>query len=226
MIAIVTVRGDIHAHAIKHEIEVRHGVKCHLIEVDRLSSEHHVEWQLSQSKCPDYRIRCDNSWVAIGELDVVWWRRFKSAQKFDTVFYPSAQESIINNDCRSSFFGGLVTSFSGYWVSHPYATEHAGNKLYQLSLARQSGFRVPQTLISQNPESVRQFVSKLPLGHTIVKSVTGGNKEVFLFTQFVTGADLESDASIKVCPAIYQEYIPGEAHIRLNCFGDASVTLP
>jgi hypothetical protein len=25
-----------------------------------------------------------------------------------------------------------------------------------------------------------------------------------------------------VCPAVYQEYIPGTRHIRLNCFGDRS----
>ena len=29
------------------------------------------------------------------------------------------------------------------------------------------------------------------------------------------------DESLRTCPAIYQEYVPGTQHIRAHCFGDA-----
>lgn len=220
-IGVLTIRGDIHAHAIRHELRMRHGVDLHLIEVDRLSAVHRVDWRL-QPDNPECRIWCDNTWIALNDLDVLWWRRSRSQQEFDGVHYPPEQEDIINNDCRSSLLGGLVTCFEGYWLSHPHATERAGNKLYQLSVANRMGFRVPKTLISQDPESVQSFVSGLPGGRAIAKTVAGGGKGMFLFTQFVTESDLLTDASITVCPAIYQEYIAGDTHIRLNCFGDAS----
>jgi hypothetical protein len=30
------------------------------------------------------------------------------------------------------------------------------------------------------------------------------------------------ERSFRMCPALYQEYIPGNRHLRLNCFGDHS----
>lgn len=220
-IAALTIRGDIHAHAIRHELRTEYGVDLSVIEVDRLSSEHHINWQLNGST-PICRVWCDNQWLPIGEIDLIWWRRSRAQQEFDNVCYTAEQEEIINNDCRSSLAGGLTTCFDGFWLSHPIATERAGNKLFQLSIAKQHGFRVPETLISQDPESVRSFVSERSASRAIVKTVAGGGKGLFLFTQFVGYQELESDDSIRVCPAIYQEYIQGDTHIRLNCFGDRS----
>jgi len=219
--AALTIRGDIHAHAVRHELHKTHGVKFHIIEVDRLSATHHIDWRL-EGNAPECRVWCDDKWLSIADLDVVWWRRSRAQQEFNGVYFPPEQEDIINNDCRSSLIGGLSTCFKGFWLSHPTATERAGNKLLQLSVAKSHGFRVPETLISQDPESVTSFVSGLASKRAIVKTVAGGGKGLFLFTQFVTETELRKVDSIRVCPAIYQEFIPGDTHIRLNCFGERS----
>lgn len=220
-IAAITIQGDIHAHAVRHELRSRHGINLHLIEVDRLSTLHHLDWRFDTTS-PSFRVRCDNTWLSINELQVLWWRRSRAQQIFDGVEYPPDQEDIINNDCRSTLTGGVSTCFQGFWLSHPQATERAGNKLFQLAIAKKHGFRVPRTLISQDPASVMQFVASLPNQRAIVKTVAGGGKGLFLFTQFVAEVDLKKTDSIKVCPAIYQEFIEGNTHIRLNCFGDRS----
>jgi hypothetical protein len=41
-----------------------------------------------------------------------------------------------------------------------------------------------------------------------------------LLTQYLDDLGSVPDESFSVCPAIYQEYVPGNRHIRLNCFGD------
>jgi len=220
-IAAITIQNDLHAHIIRHELRTRHNIELLLIEVDRLSASHHINWHLDGSK-PNCRILSDQTWLSTEELDVIWWRRSRSQQIFDDVVYPPEQEDVINNDCRSALFGAFTTCFNRVWLSHPFATERAGNKLYQLSVARGSGFRVPRTLVSQDPDSVKQFIACLPNKQAIVKTVAGGGRGLFLFTQFVTEAELEKIDSIKVCPAIYQEYIEGNTHIRLNCFGNTS----
>jgi hypothetical protein len=220
-IAAITIQNDLHAHIIRHELRARHGIELHLIEVDRLSETHHIDWRLDEAK-PTLRVFCDQTWLSAEEVDVIWWRRSRSQQIFDDVAYPPEQEDVINNDCRSALSGGFTTCFNGKWLSHPFATERAGNKLYQLSIARRSGFRIPRTLVSQDPDSIRQFVTCLPSKKAIVKTVAGGGRGLFLFTQFITEAELSKVDSMRVCPAIYQEYIEGDTHIRLNCFGNTS----
>lgn len=41
-----------------------------------------------------------------------------------------------------------------------------------------------------------------------------------IFTQHVDPTKLD-DASIRLSPAIYQEYIEGSVHLRVNCFGES-----
>jgi glutathione synthase/RimK-type ligase-like ATP-grasp enzyme len=67
---------------------------------------------------------------------------------------------------------------------------------------------------------VIQFYKKHK-GRIIVKPVAG-TPGPLLFTQFVTNAHLEAIESIRACPSIYQEFVTGTKHIRLNCFGKRS----
>jgi glutathione synthase/RimK-type ligase-like ATP-grasp enzyme len=55
-------------------------------------------------------------------------------------------------------------------------------------------------------------------GHVIVKPVVGSGGAL-LFTQFLGDPERFLDRSYQLAPAIYQEFIPGTEHIRLNCFG-------
>ena len=219
-IAIVTVAGDIHAHVIGNELCSRRGVECLIIEVDRLSSAHPMGWQFYGDAFGAH-IAVDNVEISLNEIDLVWWRRSRSAQDVSST-YPEAQRDVIDNDCRSTFLGAFVTTFGGRWISHPWYTERAGNKLYQLVVAKRQGFSVPRTLVSQCPDEVRAFCDSNERG-TIVKTVAGGNRGPLLFTEFITSGQLvDADESIAVCPAIYQAYVIGSTHIRLNCFGAKS----
>jgi glutathione synthase/RimK-type ligase-like ATP-grasp enzyme len=115
--------------------------------------------------------------------------------------------------------GVLETAFRGVWISDPAATERASNKILQLNAADRAGFRIPATLVSQSPSVVRQFF--VQYGPVIYKPVAGARGPL-LFTRFLTEELILEEASLMTCPTIYQEYIPGDLHIRLNCFGTRS----
>lgn len=53
----------------------------------------------------------------------------------------------------------------------------------------------------------------------VVKAVRGTPKAP-LPTKMVTEDLLSSDKSMSLCPAMYQEYVPGVRHVRAQCFGD------
>ena len=216
-IAIVTVASDIHAHVIKDELQSRGGAECLIIEVDRLSSAHPLSWQICEGNHSSY-ITVEGIKIDPSEIDLIWWRRSRSVQCLSHV-YPEDQKDVIDSDCRGAFLGAFITEFRGKWISHPWHTERAGNKLFQLIIAEREGFNVPRTLVSQHPDEVRTFCDSNPNG-TIAKTVAGGSKNVLMFTEFVTRDKLvDMDESISVSPTIYQAYVPGNTHIRLNCFG-------
>jgi glutathione synthase/RimK-type ligase-like ATP-grasp enzyme len=162
----------------------------------------------------------DGSEIDVAEIELIWWRRVHSDQDLDEPIDDRTQLSLVNNDCRGALNGILSSCFNGKWVSSPEATDRASDKIYQLSIARQAGFRIPETLISQSLKDVQAFSDRLD-GRVIVKPVVGVAGPL-LFTQFVGNPNRLDPKSYRVCPAVYQEYIPGTQHIRLNCFGDQS----
>jgi hypothetical protein len=94
----------------------------------------------------------------------------------------------------------------------------AENKLIQLKTAKEAGFRIPRTIVSQDPSRIRKFCAMLK-NNVIVKPVKGTNQHLLL-TRMLRETDLICDYSMSLSPAIYQEYIPGEQHMRVQCFGD------
>jgi glutathione synthase/RimK-type ligase-like ATP-grasp enzyme len=92
------------------------------------------------------------------------------------------------------------------------------NKLVQLAAARAAGFRVPRTLVSHDPDQIRRFCAELE-GRAVLKVVRGTVRSQ-LFTLVVTPEHLADDDALRLCPTIFQEYVPGSRHIRALCCGD------
>jgi hypothetical protein len=200
-ILIVTLKDDLHAVAIKHEIEKRSSASCSILEIDRISEDVSIFW------CEGNKSEClvkssETEVINISEIDLIWWRRSRSDQILDKKYSSEAITDLINQDCRATSLGILMSSFKGKWISHPTATLDSSNKLIQLKAARK----------------VREFIRET--AKVIVKPVSG-TKHALLFTQMVDPSLLE-DESISACPAIYQEYIEGTKHLRINTFGDSS----
>jgi glutathione synthase/RimK-type ligase-like ATP-grasp enzyme len=216
-IAIVTRHDDFHAHVVA-ELYAREArdVRCSLILSDSLAGSGRLSW--SEGPAGDLaRVRDAASLdVQVAELDVIWWRRLTGEAQQPADLNPEAR-GLVANDCRAALEGMLVTSFHGAWVSPPGATRIAQNKLVQLNAARAAGFAVPRTLVSQDPSEVRSFAKSLDF-KVVVKAVSGSAETPVMTGRF--DPSVVSDAAIELCPAIYQELVPGRRHLRVCCFGD------
>ena len=78
-----------------------------------------------------------------------------------------------------------------------------GSKPYQAQLIAQYGFRVPETLITNDPEAVRAF--QRDHGAVIYKSISG----VRSIVQQLDDADMERLEHIRWCPVQFQALVPG-----------------
>jgi len=218
IVLIITIENDLHALAVKTELENRGSVQPYLLEVDRLSAGYNLSWEFSGEirGCLTFPT---GDVLDLKNIDLIWWRRSRAEQRFDVKYDTEGYIDLINQDWRGSLSGALISLHRGQWVSTPSATSQASNKLWQLAIAERCGFRTPKTIVSNDPSLVRAFAQSQENG-VIVKPVVGTKHEL-LFTRRVALSTVDDDA-ISVCPAIYQEYIPGTEHIRLNCFGEKS----
>ena len=214
-ISIFTRTDDFHAYAIRHALAAR-GIRCSIVETDRLAQRGGMTWSTS-GEVESATIRdVDGEPVAVGELDLLWWRRLTGEPQLPESLHDEAARDLATRDCRATLVGLAVTEFRGTWLSHPEATRLAENKLIQLAAAREAGLRLPRTLISQDPDAVRRFCEALD--YQVVAKTVAGTPKTPVMAGLVT-PEMLSDEAISISPAIYQELVPGTRHLRICCFG-------
>ncbi|MFE6052517.1 hypothetical protein ACFQ6N_17325 [Kitasatospora sp. NPDC056446] len=205
MILAVTVHDDLHVIAVQHAARSRGHTQFHIVECDTIGGRQALSWR-SHSDDEDVGsgtatatvLTSEGFVVAPSEAVVLWWRRPRADQEIAAHAGSTHERSLVNNDCRGALGGILASSFHGQWISPPEATDRAADKVYQLAVAREAGFRVPRTLISQSREDVIAFTRQV--GRTIVKPVVGA-RGPSLWTRWIDDPESIPATSFEVCPA-------------------------
>lgn len=115
-----------------------------------------------------------------------------------------------------------LLSPNAFWVNPPQAVE-AGTKPLQLARAVEAGFRVPETLVTNDPAAIRGFLAELG-GRAVFKPLTlslwrSGDDVRAPYTQVITEADLVDDELLRAAPGIYQEPVDKAYEVRLTLMG-------
>jgi len=92
------------------------------------------------------------------------------------------------------------------------------SKPYQLSLIQRAGFHIPDTLITTDPQAVREF--KYKHDEIIYKSVSGFRSIVRKFSD----DDEKCLEDIRCCPTLFQQYIDGVDY-RAHVIGEKVLTV-
>ena len=87
------------------------------------------------------------------------------------------------------------------------------SKPFQAQLIRQHGFEVPETLITNDPQLVREF--RAQHGKIIYKSISGIRSIVQTFSD----DDLERLENIRWCPTQFQAFVEG-TNVRVHTIGN------
>ena len=104
------------------------------------------------------------------------------------------------------------------WLNHPHHIGYAEYKPVQLRHAVACGLRVPRTLITNDPQRARVFVTGI--GHAVYKPFGGAgvaDEDGFrhVFTTRIT-ADQCADPNIARTMHIFQEWVPKEYEVRVT----------
>lgn len=116
-----------------------------------------------------------------------------------------------------------------FWVSKPSMMRKCSYRIYQLNIARNIGFEIPHTIISNNPNEIIKFYNDNKLG-IIVKSIGAGVPVIengirqyyeVVFTHKINENDIISKIdSLRFAPCICQVYVPKALELRVTVVGD------
>lgn len=198
---------DPHVAALRDELP-RHRLEARVLDPRRFPARATMSIRLAPGKAPAIR----SPLADFDDVRVGWF----SSQ--ESVRLSGALARGARRFARAAAIAGMASLRSAKrfpWVNDPYRAARAGDKLWQLLLARDHGLPVPDTLLTSDPEAFRAFVRER--GRAAVKSPSGSaglpeSKRVL--TQLVTPRDLAKADSVKHAPVLAQEYIEKRTEVR------------
>lgn len=109
-----------------------------------------------------------------------------------------------------------------YWLNNIYAIRNANNKLHQLDIAKKSGLKIPQTIVTQSAKDAQDFFKRND-GRIICKTINTGHYDEscgqIIMTNRVTNNDLQALDRLKWAPTLFQEQISIERELRVTVVG-------
>lgn len=229
-ILIFTNVNDVHAMYISAAL---HEKKYH---VERLfgadmPSRDTVTAKISSDDPLAWNVRSQHGKIS-GAYDVIWNRR----REFPALGIGDGQGEVHPDDFRFaigenlSMIRGIWETMgpSAFWVNPLGSAIRASRKLLQLVTARDVGFQIPETCMSNDPDEIKHFLSEQKsAGHTVVYkpfrhsfwSEEEDSRAARLCTRKVSVDDLIDDEVMQLTPGIFQRYIPKKHEIRSTFMG-------
>jgi len=111
---------------------------------------------------------------------------------------------------------------NAFWVNSVDSYAGANAKARQLGLARQCGFQIPETLITNDPAAVRSFLRSH--GEVIYKTFApwqwnGDGRRAISWANVVTESDLPDDETLALTPGIFQPRVAKAYEVRVTAVG-------
>jgi glutathione synthase/RimK-type ligase-like ATP-grasp enzyme len=162
------------------------------------------------------------------EMDVVWLRRPRRPVVPPTLHHDDIANAKIENTLLFQTFWQIVAP-NAYWINPPASAKAANCKLLQLKIAKNVGFTVPHTLISNDPHAIKAFINVFKNGviyKTLFPMFWLSEKELRLtYTKEIQIKDLPSDNTLQATPGIFQVLIPKAFELRITYFGSSPVAV-
>jgi len=218
-ILIITNKSDYTADFLIKQLHERE------IQFFRLNTEDFpIKYSTSISLANDnfsIELKSANKNIDINQIKGIWYRRPQKPH-FSKLGLSDYDEEFATRESSEFLLNLWNVLLDKRWVSNPNSLRIAERKAYQLQKAIKSGFDVPITSFSNDPEHVLNLYNKLDK-HVIVKPISHGdfsNGKAAIFT-----IDLSDCSSIpdfeqaSLSPFIIQEKVDKISDIRTVAIG-------
>jgi len=219
MILIVTNKFDPHADAVIKYLKEK-GVGFLRFNTEDFPTKSRLSLLHEDSSFRGY-IMLPAGVLDIAKIKSVWYRRPQPPYISKDIGLEFAREFALEESKAS--LSNLWRVLDCFWVNHPRLVWAAENKLYQLKIASRLGFKIPKTLVTNDPEKIEDFF-QICKGEMINKVIGRGmieekERTLLIYTHKIEKKDLEKIDQVKYTPALFQEHIPKKVEIRVTIVG-------
>ncbi|MCB0397406.1 MAG: hypothetical protein KDD36_12160 [Flavobacteriales bacterium] len=165
----------------------------------------------------DFQFIIDNA----DKITSVWFRRTKLP---DLKIINESEKLYVLGEYDALLQNIYAVLKDKIWLSYPSNVYEAESKLYQIKLAKEINFQIPETLVTNRHAYLRDFYDKHK-GNIIVKPLHHGRirydqKIKTIFTNKLESSLIDQMDEFDLTPSIYQEYIEKEYEIRVTVVGE------
>lgn len=219
MILIVTNSDDPHADEVIGHLRESHADYCRL-HTDDFPSNVRLTFEATGTNAAWHLVVADRE-IQSNSIHAVWYRRPSLPSIEPAVRGQRARQ--FATDESTSVLGGLWRVLEAFWISRPDNIRRAESKVLQLRVAPQLGFRIPRTLVTNDPLVARAFVQEV--ARAIVKPISTsfveqGRWTYSLFSHLITDEDMTFLDALRLAPCLIQEYVEKDVEIRVTVVGN------
>lgn len=165
-------------------------------------------------------LRTPSRTLDLTDVRSVWTRR---PSRFDGPPELNGQERRFAASQTLWGAGGILASLPGaHYVNHPWRNRAAEYKPAQLAAAQRSGFAIPDTLITNDPEQAKEFTDHQP-GEAVYKPLWNTPYTADGQAQQVWVREVRADeitAAVSLCPHLFQVKVKKAFDVRLTAVGN------
>jgi len=218
MILILAPNEDLHARRVAQEVE-RLGDTALILDAQEAGSGLCASMRFVGSDREILVRRAGGTPIEhLDAVDAVWTRRPGRPTVLGSVLDADHRQFALS-EWRSLLDGMTATIGMSTRVVNPLEAQRAAAvKPYQLAVAQRVGLRIPDTLITSDPQHVKEFIDRHH-GSVVHKAMTA-LPQAFLETRLWRDEDLSRLEQLPLAPTIFQEFVDGPADIRVTIAGD------
>lgn len=153
MILIITNKEDLTADYLIIEL-LRRSAPHFRLNTEDFPSRTRLSWSIGPAGISAV-IETPGGQASSSEFRSILYRRPKPPTRLVAAFSPWLH-SFVREESNAAI-QGFWRSLDCFWVSKPDSIAKAESKLFQLKKARSLGFKVPDTIVTNDPESARAF---------------------------------------------------------------------
>ncbi len=216
MILICAKEDDSHALRVAGILQGKHGRQVFIFDMSKVPGTISLTGRLGNGAGDLLQLGQGDRSIRLDEVTSFWWRRPQPLEIDWRIEDPAARH-FAYQECVSALYG-MLECCSSLWVNDPHNDTAAEYKPYQLKVAHECGFRVPDTLFTTDPATVVEFRNYH--GGMVIYKAFNQRGLAWRPTRILRDEDMAMLGNLRHAPVIFQPVVPGIRDVRVTVIGE------
>ena len=215
-VLVIAKEEDAHTQAVVREI-ARLGAEYAIADLSDFPQRAQLNVHFGCCGERQYELAFGSRKLDLRDFGAAWWRRPQHPLVSRAI--PSETHRLFAVNETAEALAGLWHALDVMWVNDPASDHVAHRKIRQLQVAQECGFRLPHTLISNDPDEAKLFIDRQGYRKVVYKAFSA-LEDAWRETRLLRPEELSLLDNVQYAPVIFQEYVEAVYDLRVTLVGD------